>query len=145
MVSFASHSRRRFPKEAFVSLPNLSQSSRFAWSRLLIALALGATVAGALAGAPFPTAASAVAVQPEAAATVEVANSAFAPDAVTIAAGQSVAWVSRDSIPHTATGVSFDTGRLTAGQPVVATFDTAGEYRYNCAIHPNMAGTVVVQ
>jgi plastocyanin len=111
-------------------------------ARIAIAAAFALVVAGpGIAERP----AIAIAANQEAAATVEVANFAFAPASVTINAGESVAWVSRDSAPHTATGAAFDTGRLTSGQPVAVTFDTPGEYAYNCAIHASMAGTVVVQ
>jgi plastocyanin len=132
-------------KEAFVSLPTVSQSRRSAWSRALVALALGLTLAGPVSSEPSSVAARELALQPEPAATVEVSNFTFAPDVVTIAAGQAVAWVSRDSVPHTATGAGFDSGRLATGQPAVVTFDTAGEYPYNCSIHSRMAGMVVVQ
>jgi plastocyanin len=119
-------------------------SSTFEQGRTKIlraAAAAAISAAFALVGAPIAGAAT----QQDAAATVEVANFAFAPGSVTISAGESVAWVNRDSAPHTATGAAFDTGRLTSGQPVAVTFDTPGEYAYNCAIHASMAGTVVVQ
>jgi plastocyanin len=106
-------------------------------------MALAGVLAGYIPGTQPVVAAELAAQEP--AATVEIRNFTFAPDSVTISAGQSVAWVNRDSAPHTATASGFDTGRLSGDTPGVVTFDTAGEYRYNCGIHSNMTGTVVVQ
>jgi plastocyanin len=106
-------------------------------------MALAGVLAGFIPGTQPVVAAELAAQEP--AATVEIRNFAFAPDSVTISAGQSVAWVNRDSAPHTATAAGFDTGRLSGDTPGVVTFDTAGEYPYNCGIHANMTGTVVVQ
>jgi plastocyanin len=98
-----------------------------------------------LSSTPNPAAASDLAVQPEAAATVQVANFAFSPNPVTIGVGESIVWMSRDSVPHTATGEGFDTGRLNQNEWALLTFEWAGEYPYRCQIHSSMSGTVIVQ
>jgi plastocyanin len=110
--------------------------------RALAAFALAVTLVR-----PFPgeSVVAASALEQEPAAIVEISNFAFAPDTVTIAAGQSVAWVNRDSAPHTITAPGFDTGRLSGDTPGIVTFDTAGEFSYNCGIHASMAGTIIVE
>jgi plastocyanin len=79
--------------------------------------------------------------------SVSIANLAFDPATVTVNVGDSVTWTNQDSLPHTATAgdASFDTGSIGAGQTATVTFDTAGTFAYICSIHPQMAGTVVVQ
>jgi plastocyanin len=74
---------------------------------------------------------------------------AFTPPAVTISAGQTVAWTFQDANPHTVTAddgsfTSIKTG-LASGKTYSHTFGQAGTYRYHCFIHPQMLGTVVVQ
>jgi hypothetical protein len=56
-----------------------------------------------------------------------------------------VTWSNEDPTPHTATGGAFDTGNLGTGASATVTFDTAGTFDYVCTIHPQMAGTVVVE
>ena len=78
--------------------------------------------------------------------SVQIANFAFAPAAITVNAGDTVTFTNADSAPHTATADngSFDTGTLNGGQSASLTFSTAGTYTYFCAIHPNMKGTITV-
>jgi plastocyanin len=99
---------------------------------------------GAMPGTP---AASPVA-SPSAGATAEVAivDFAFDPAELSVAAGTTVTWTNRDTVPHTATGDdgSFDTGTLDPGASASHTFATAGTFAYFCAFHPNMTGTVIV-
>ena len=78
-------------------------------------------------------------------ASVAIAGFAFTPGDVTITAGETVTWSNRDATAHTATGGGFDTERLDPGQTASITFHDAGTFRYACAIHPQMTGTVVVR
>jgi plastocyanin len=117
---------------------------RRAASRVVIPFALAMAFATIVTQAP-PVEGSHAVRQPESAATVEIANFTFSPNPVTIGVGQTVIWISRDSVPHTVTGEGFDTGRLLRDEWAPLTFEWAGEYHYNCAIHPEMAGTVIVQ
>ena len=72
---------------------------------------------------------------------------AFAPDAVTVAVGDTVTWASVDSPDHTVTADdgSFDSGTLSNGETFEQTFDAAGEYSYHCEIHTRMTGTITVE
>jgi plastocyanin len=78
---------------------------------------------------------------------VTIAGFAFDPGTVTIQAGDSVTWTNQDSVAHTATAGdgSFDTGSIANGASETVTFDTAGTFAYICSIHPQMAGSVVVE
>src|ERR1700680_5056896 len=80
--------------------------------------------------------------------TVTIANGVFSPNPVTVKVGQTVNWLNRDTIAHTATdsGV-FDTGSIDAGSAhdVGVTFNTAGTFNYQCTLHSGENGTVVVQ
>jgi len=66
--------------------------------------------------------------------------------AVSVPAGQSVAWTNMGAQAHTATGANgaFDTGMVTPGSTASVQFDTPGMYAYTCTPHPWMKGTVVV-
>lgn len=77
---------------------------------------------------------------------VDIRDFAFQPADVTIAAGSEVVWTNRDSSGHTVTADdgSFNSGRLTQGQPFAQPFATAGTFAYHCAFHPDMTGTVTV-
>jgi plastocyanin len=85
---------------------------------------------------------------PEAAemeAAVEIADFAFGPAEVTIAAGGTVTWTNTDNQPHTATSSgNFDTGSIAAGSAVTVTFDEPGTFTYICSFHPFMTATVTV-
>src|SRR4051812_24966414 len=78
---------------------------------------------------------------------VTIADFSFSPGSLTIKQGDTVTWVNNGPTPHsaTATGGSFNTGILKAGQSASHTFDQAGTYSYFCQPHPFMKATVVVQ
>jgi plastocyanin len=82
----------------------------------------------------------------EAAASIE--NFSFTPATLTVAAGTKVTWTNRDDIPHTVTSAAppklFHSGALDTGDSFNFTFDAPGAYKYFCALHPHMQGTVVV-
>jgi plastocyanin len=53
--------------------------------------------------------------------------------------------VNRDSVKHTATkGGSFTTGKIKPGHAVAIRFGSKGTYRYQCTLHPDMHGKIVV-
>jgi plastocyanin len=66
--------------------------------------------------------------------------------AVAVPAGQQVVWANLGSQQHSATSTSgaFDTGLVNPGDSAPLEFDTPGIYPYQCAPHPWMKGTVVV-
>ena len=78
---------------------------------------------------------------------ITIANFAFTPKALTVAAGKTVTWVNHDDTAHRIK--SANDGFV--GSPVLdtratygATFAKAGEYPYFCSIHPTMTGKIIV-
>lgn len=91
-------------------------------------------------------------------ASVDVVDSAFQPEGVTVDAGGTVTWSQSGSLPHsvTADDGSFDSHPdcgdgdcMGAGDTFAHTFDEPGTYAYYCRVHGapggvGMAGTVTV-
>lgn len=79
--------------------------------------------------------------------TVEISNFAFSPDKLDINEGDTVIFINKDEVGHTATADNedFDTGILAQNDSKKITFSTAGEFSYYCAPHPGMKGTIVVK
>jgi plastocyanin len=77
---------------------------------------------------------------------VNIADFAFDPASLDIAAGTTVTWTNQDSAPHTATGDggTFNSDRLDQGASFSFTFDTPGTYNYFCEFHANMTATINV-
>jgi len=101
--------------------------------------ALAALVAGLSAGAsPSPPVATTTAVA--------IADYAFKPATVTIAAGARVVWTQKDDDPHTVTADdgSFDSKGLGQGDTFAHVFTKPGRYPYHCSAHPFMKGVVIV-
>jgi plastocyanin len=71
----------------------------------------------------------------------------FDPEVIQIAAGSEVTWVNEDDFPH---NVHFfnetdETYDLPIGESASVGFDEAGEFYYECSIHPQtMRGKVIV-
>lgn len=95
---------------------------------------------------------------------VAIEDFAFAPKSLSVDVGSTVVWTNADDILHTVTsgrgqkqgvpGVTEDKDARPDGtfdQEVELddafefTFDEAGTYRYYCAIHPGMTGSIVVE
>lgn len=96
-----------------------------------------------------PTAIAALAVVAPANAatkTVNINKDGFSPVRVTIAAGDSVKWVNKDSVNRqiVANGGQFASPVLRPGQTYTRKFDVSGTYRYHDTFKPAQSGTVVV-
>lgn len=79
--------------------------------------------------------------------TIEIAGFKFnAPDG-TVHVGDTVTFVNKDVVPHTATraGGWWDSGALAKGASWVLKADTAGTFDYACKFHPNMKAKLVVE
>ena len=118
--------------------------------RRRIALLLGAVAVTALLAVAVPklTAAGEAAVAAAASpATVEIDNFAFAPAALTIAAGTTVTWKNQDDSPHRIgdKNGTFTSAALDTDDSFSHTFAAPGEYPYICTIHPYMAGKIIVK
>jgi len=77
---------------------------------------------------------------------VLIEGMAFHPAALHVKPGDRIVWINRDLVPHTATGKAhaFDSGLIAAGAQWRTTAPRSGTYAYDCAYHPTMSGTLVV-
>ena len=78
---------------------------------------------------------------------VTIADMQFTPSALNVAPGDTVVWINKDLVPHTATSASgaFDSGRIEARDSWRHTIRASGRFTYACAYHPTMTGTVAVK
>jgi plastocyanin len=121
---------------------------------LLCAAALAAC--GGSSSSPAASAAASAAAPSEAAPSeapaagggdaVTIANFAFGPASLSVAAGTTVTWTNDDTAAHTVTADdgSFDSSSVAPGATFSQAFDTAGTFAYHCSIHPNMTATIEV-
>jgi plastocyanin len=84
--------------------------------------------------------------QPSDPGRVEIADFAFSPGSVEVAAGTTIAWRNADPTAHTvsASDGAFDSGTLDPGVGFETTFSEPGTFAYFCQIHPTMRGSVRV-
>jgi plastocyanin len=79
---------------------------------------------------------------------VDIKNFAFSPADITVKVGTTVTWTNSDSTTHTVTETDGqdgpNSGNLEPGKTYTFTYNTAGTFKYHCAIHPEMLGTVTV-
>jgi plastocyanin len=92
-----------------------------------------------------PATVSAFAAEPG---QVTIDNFSFNPATITVKPGETITWVNQDDIPHnvreSAAG-KFKCGVMDTGEKCTVTFKDAGEFKYFCALHPHMVGTVIVK
>lgn len=77
--------------------------------------------------------------------SVSLKNMAFDPAVIDVAVGGTVTFTNNDSVDHTVTGASFDSGPLAPGATFSQTFATAGTFPIRCTIHPSMTASVNVK
>ena len=80
--------------------------------------------------------------------TVEIRGMEFHPAELTVAVGDTVVWINRDLVPHTATGAGktkWDTGQLAQGDSGRYVARVAGTVSYVCTFHPTMRGKLLVR
>jgi len=81
--------------------------------------------------------------------TVEIQGMAFRPETLTVHAGDTVVWVNKDMVPHTATSSSgnavWDTGNLAQGADGRYVAREPGTADYICTLHPLMHATLVIK
>jgi plastocyanin len=77
--------------------------------------------------------------------TVTIKNFSFSPNALTVKAGTTVAWINEDSATHTIKSDAFNSGNLSNGQKFEFKFEKAGSFDYSCGIHPSMKGKIIVE
>lgn len=123
-------------------------------TRLALGLLVAAVGAVAVAGAPGAAVAgggchgsAALRLTDERTDTVLASDCAFLPGVVRVEAGEAVTFMNNDVVPHSFTGVASSFGdfnEYALGESVGYMFEEPGVYPYFCALHPSMAGAVVV-
>jgi plastocyanin len=79
---------------------------------------------------------------------VEIRGMAFHPEVLELRQGDTVVWINRDIVPHTATASrtsGWDTGTLLQGQIGQYVASHAGDDPYFCKLHPVMLGKLIVR
>lgn len=78
---------------------------------------------------------------------VAIRDFQFEPAQLTVAPGDTVVWVNRDIVPHTATEdeESWDSSALREGESWSLVARAAGDQTYHCRFHPAMKGVVLVR
>ena len=79
--------------------------------------------------------------------TVTMENMRFQPQNLTVARGDTIVWVNKDLVPHTATSKDgvFDSGTVLAEKSWRFTARQEGEFAYSCTFHPTMTATLRVR
>jgi plastocyanin len=77
---------------------------------------------------------------------VTMENMRFQPESLTVARGDTVVWVNKDLVPHTATSKAggFDSQGIEAENSWKFTVRKKGDFAYVCTFHPTMTAMVRV-
>jgi plastocyanin len=78
--------------------------------------------------------------------TIVIDGFRYAPQALRVKSGDTVVWVNRDIVEHTATASNgaFDSKTVRPQRQWQWVATQRGQYAYICAFHPNMKGVVEV-
>ncbi len=79
---------------------------------------------------------------------VEMSGMGFHPDTLELRRGDTVVWINRDIVSHTATAktkAAWTTGTLAQGQSGSYVARRKGEDPYFCQLHPTMLGRLFVR
>lgn len=76
---------------------------------------------------------------------VSIKDFAFEPASLTVSAGDTVRWTNLDTATHTIKGSGFESQALREGDSYEYVFTKAGNYVYECSIHPSMQGNIIVE
>jgi plastocyanin len=106
-----------------------------------------ATVVAALSVA-LGTMGAVIGHQPESTThTVTIEGMRFQPEVLTVAPGDTVVWVNKDLVPHTATSTAggFDSKDIQADKSWKFTTRKTGDFAYICTFHPTMKALLRVK
>jgi plastocyanin len=78
---------------------------------------------------------------------IEISAMQFSPSVLEMHRGDTITWINRDLVPHTATAggtkPAFDTGAIAGGDSAIIVIGAVGG-EYLCRLHPVMTGKLVV-
>jgi plastocyanin len=78
---------------------------------------------------------------------VEIIQFKFTPDQINVKVGDTVTWINRDFVAHTAQSIdnSFNTGSLALNESYTLVVNDIGDYAYFCEYHPSMQAAMLVE
>jgi plastocyanin len=110
-----------------------------------VRISIFAAALGLMLGTLSPS----MADQPNAKAhTVTIEDMRFQPAVLVVAPGDTVVWINKDLVPHTATSQigGFDSDVILASESWRYTVqEKKGDFAYICTLHPAMKGTLRVK
>lgn len=79
--------------------------------------------------------------------TVTIEGMRFQPETLAVARGDTIVWVNKDVVPHTATSEAdrFDSEIIQAGDSWTLVVRRKGKFAYVCTFHPLMRATLHVK
>jgi plastocyanin len=79
--------------------------------------------------------------------TVTIEGMRFQPDVVTVSRGDTIVWINKDLVPHTATSKAgrFDSKTIPPDDSWKHVVGAQGDFTYICTFHPTMKGTLRVR
>lgn len=79
--------------------------------------------------------------------TVIIEEMRFQPEHLTVTRGDTIRWVNKDVVPHTATSGAgrFDSQTIKTAESWTFTANTRGEFPYVCTFHPTMKAMLNVK
>jgi plastocyanin len=79
--------------------------------------------------------------------TVTIEGMRFQPERLTVARGDSIVWINKDLVPHTATSEAgrFDSQTIQTAKSWKFTARTKGRFNYICSFHPTMKAILNVK
>jgi len=72
-------------------------------------------------------------------------NDGFSPVIIKVKSGTKVTWTNNDSLPHVMKFTDEASEQLNRGDTFIKTFGSTGTFDYECGIHSNMSGIVIVE
>jgi len=115
-------------------------------TRLLLPLALTASIAAAGCGSSGSTKPTAPPKAPGGGAAIEMKGIAFSPKNATVKVGQKVTWTNKDAVDHNviADNGEFKSKNFGQGGTFSFTPTKAGTIKYQCTLHPGMTAVLTV-
>jgi plastocyanin len=79
--------------------------------------------------------------------TVTIEDMRFLPELLTVALGDTIVWVNKDLVPHTATSTAgtFDSKDIQTNRSWKFTIRKTGDFAYLCTLHPSMKAMLRVK
>ncbi len=79
--------------------------------------------------------------------TVSIEGMRFQPEVLTVARGDTIVWVNKDIVPHTATSKTggFDSKDIQVDKSWEYTIQKKGNFAYICTFHPTMKAMLRVE